>query len=184
MSTQATFSSPPPPPPTFDAESFRQKLAGLTDPDYSGTEDNSTAVEHKQWAIDLCVCLCEVFGDKGRGGPLDRLTLWDRIESALRTATAKVDDGSVDRLLTLCLEHVHAIGYARNVRYLGLLALSDKPLAWRQGFVRYIDRHVPAVLGHAVRAWEQVKDQRRDERALRDGGIVLSTGEIVEKGGE
>lgn len=170
-------------PSTFDAESFRLKLAGLTDPDYSGSDDNSTVADYKRHAVDLCVCLCEVFGDKGRGGPLDRMTLWDRIESALRTAAAKIDDGSIDRLLSLCIEHVHGVGYARSIRYLGLLALADKPLSWRQGFVRYIDRHVPAVLGHAVRMWEQVKDERRDVRAMREGG-TLSSGEIVEKGGK
>lgn len=140
-------------------------------------------VEHRQWAVDLCVCLCEVFGDKGRGGPLERITLWDRIESALRTSVAKADDGNIDRLISECIEHVHGMGYARNIRYLGLLALADKPMPWRQGFIRYIARHVPAVLGHAVRAWEQVKQENRDARALDEGG-VLSTGEIVEKPGK
>ena len=180
MSTTQT--NLPPPIQSFDAVAWRHKLAGLTDPDCSEIDENKSMIEHRKWSTELCVCLCEIFGDKGRGGPLERITLWDRIESALRTSVAKSGDGSIDRLMSLCVEHVHGIGYARNTRYLSLLALTDNPMSWRQSFSRYIAQHVPAILGHGARAWEQVKQENADARALDHGGI-LSTGEIVEKGG-
>ncbi len=156
MSTQAI--SLPPPLPTFDSAVFRLKLAGLTDPDSSG-EDNPSAAEHKATSIDLCVFLCELFGET-----LDRLSLWDRIASALATAASKTDDGDTDRFITLCLEHVKAdpAAAARHLPLGGLLSACDgKSLAWRQGWVRYISGHSYAIVSHARATWEQVKESRK-----------------------
>lgn len=157
MSTQATSQSPPRPPQTFDPETFRQTLAGLTDPDYSD-DAAGAADEYKASAIDLCLCLCELFGES-----LDRTTLWDRIASALATAAAKANDGNTDRFASLCLDHVRADpGQAsRHDRFSAWLTVaSAKPMAWRQGVVRYVVGHSYALIAHARLAWEKVKAGR------------------------
>lgn len=167
------------PPQSFDAERWRQSLAGLTDPDYSG-DDNPQAAEHKSASIDLCICLCELFGTS-----LARETLWERIGSALQTASAKSDDGDCDRLVSLALDHIRAeVGQSgRNVNLAALLyAANGKTLAWRQGWPRYISSHVFSIVTHARMRWETVKQERADVRALKHGGTVPSTGEIVERG--
>lgn len=188
MTTPLTAETDPFPPPavplsvpSFDAAAFRRTLAGLTDPDYSAGDDNAAEAEYRQHAIDLCVLLCYAFGDKSRGGPLKRITLWDRIESALRTSTSKVSGGDTDLFLSLCLEHVFAVGYRTQHVYLGLLHLQAKPSAWRQGWVRYIARHVPAIVGHATLAWEREKAANADAKIIERGYGTLSTGEILEQ---
>lgn len=156
--------SVPHPPPTFDAQLFRQKLAGLTDPDYSAGDDNSAAAEHKRAAIDLCVCLCELFGES-----LDRTTLWDRIGSALMGACPKCADGDTDRFVSLCMEHVRAdVGRASRHEILPKLLAdwSERPAVWRQGFVRYVATHLFSIVPHARLAWERVKERR----AASNGG--------------
>ena len=67
MSTQATFCFRRRPRQRSTPSRFA-KLAGLTDPDYSGTEDNSTAVEHKQWAIDLWSACARCSATRGGAG--------------------------------------------------------------------------------------------------------------------
>lgn len=155
MSTPSVI---PPLPGTFDANLWRQRLAGLTDPDYSA-DDNPAAQEYKVRAVELVLCLCELFGDS-----LDRMTLWDRIGSALGASCAKCDDGDIDRFVSAALEHVKADAGAssRNDRLAKQLpAMCAKGLSWRQGFVRYVASHSFSVLAHGRLAWEKVKEGRK-----------------------
>lgn len=165
MPTQAMPPPPkqlPAPPATFDAQQWRLKLAGLTDPDSSGDDGNPNAAEHRAAAVDLCLCLCELFGES-----LDRVTLWDRIASALATAAAKCHDGDTDRFASLALEHVKADPGAAT-RHEGfcawMLSCGERPSSWRQGFVRYVVTHSFAALAHGRRAWEQRKTERTAKR--------------------
>lgn len=180
MSTPANSAELLPSLPPADFAAWRQRLAGLVDPDYIG-DDSSLHREHRRWAVDLGLLLCDVFSPA-----LDRVTLWDRIGSALRTAAAKCDDGDIDRLLSLAAEHVQAddgrVGAHPDTHRL-LLQAQSATLAWRQSLVRYLASHVPAVLALTRQAWEQAKTERKDARVLREGG-VLSTGEIVSRGGD
>jgi len=149
------------PPPSFDANAWRLQLAGLTDPDYStGKDDNRSKEEHKQWAINLCLACCELFGED-----LDRMTLWDRIPSAMATASVKCGDGDIDQFVSLCLDHIKADSAkaARNDRVVALLmGASDKPITWRQGLVRYIVQHSFAIVAYGRRDWEVVKNDRKN----------------------
>lgn len=169
------------PPPSFNANEWRQQLAGLIDPDYSTPlDDNKAAAEHKKWAIGLCLACCDLFGES-----LDRMTLWDRIPSGLATACVKCDDGDIDRFVDYVLSHIKAEP-ARAARHedvgIMLAEASMKPTSWRQGLVRYIASHGFAIIAYSRREWETTKEQRRDAKALKEGGI-LSTGELVTKGG-
>lgn len=79
--------------------------------------------------------MCELFGES-----LDRVTLWDRIGSAIATAAAKCDDGDTDRFASLCLEHVKA-DHAAAARHEGFAAwvvtMAARDDAYRQAFVRH-----------------------------------------------
>jgi len=95
------------------------------------------------------------------------MTLWDRIGSALAGACAKCADGDTDRFVSLCLEHVKAdSGRASRHEILPRMLgdWSERPAAWRQGFVRYIATHSFAVLAHARLAWERIKEIRKENR--------------------
>lgn len=141
----------------LNAEEFRQRLAGLIDPD-AAPSDLPAQDEYRAASVRLCVVLAGLFGDS-----LDRVTLWDRTGSALATACAKVADGDLDRFVSLCLEHVKADAgrAAADDRLNALVAdLSDRPAAWSQGFVRYVAQHAFAVLVHGRRAWQAEKESR------------------------
>jgi hypothetical protein len=132
----------------------------LTDPDYSAGDDNSASAEHKDMAVKLCVVLCELFGES-----LDRMTLWDRIASALATAAAKTNDGDTDRFISIALDHVRAdAGKASRNEVLPMMLydMAEKPAAWRQGFVRYVASHSFAILAHGRLKWEHVKAARKE----------------------
>ena len=149
-----------PPLPTMDFESFRRKLAGLTDPSVRlGVEANA---EHKEASGNLTCSLAELFGPD-----LDRITLWTRIDTALRTASAKVTDGDLDLFVSLALEHVKAEP-ARASLHEGLRDLLDlfeeKPVEWRQGFVEYVRSHAYPVIVAGRAKWEDRKAE------LKGGG--------------
>lgn len=99
--------------------------------------------------------MCELFGDN-----LDRMTLWDRIGSALGSAAAKCDDGDTDRFASLCLEHIKADSSAA-ARHEGfanwVVTMAARDDAYRQLFVRHCGNKTAIVLVHARHAWEKFK---------------------------
>lgn len=142
----------------IDTQEFRRRVAGLIDPNRKPTGVAETA-SIKLEAISLCLALCDLFGES-----LDRMTLWDRIGSALSTATAKCDDGDTDRFASLCLEHVQAkdAAAARHEQFgnwVMTMALRDE--AYRQAFVRHCGAKTAVVLVHARAAWERLKIERK-----------------------
>lgn len=139
--------------PVIDTTEFRRRVAGLADPARrtGAAEEASVKEEAKQ----LCLALCELFGES-----LDRLSLWDRIGSALAAAAAKCDDGDTDRFAALCLDHVKA-DHAAAARHAGFAAwvvtLAGRDDAYRQLFVRHCGAKAAIVLVHARHAWEERK---------------------------
>lgn len=108
--------------------------------------------------MQLCLALCELFGKS-----LDRLTLWDRIGSALLTAAAKCDDGDTDRFAALCLDHVKGdpAAAARHEGFSALVVtLAARDDAYRQLFVRHCGQKAAVVLVHARAAWERRKQAK------------------------
>lgn len=139
---------------------FRQKLAGLVDPDSSDDSDvGEMREEQKRLATELCLMLATHFNRK----TLEVVTLWSRIGTALATASVKVQDGDMSRFCTLCLETVKAhpgIFAADENAHALVTNLIGKSPEWRQSFVRYIaDRsYIVAILARA--GWEDVKAER------------------------
>lgn len=141
----------PPPPPTFDAQEFRRRLAGLSDPNRSAATPISSA-EFREAAKTLCVILARLYGKT-----LARVKLWDRIDGALLTASAKIQDGDMDRLITVCLDHVKSESIVYGPLEPFMRMLNDRPPEWRQGFVRYLGTSHSAATIHGRLAWESVK---------------------------
>lgn len=99
--------------------------------------------------------MCELFGES-----LDRMTLWDKIGSALSAAASKCDDGDTDRFAALCLETIKAddAAAARNAGFANwVTTMAERDEAYRQAFVRHCGSKSAIVLVHARHAWEQRK---------------------------
>jgi hypothetical protein len=100
------------------------------------------------------------------GEELDRLTLWARIDSGLRTACAKVRDGNMELFVNHCLEHVKADPVrACSAEELPALlkALTEKPVEWRRAFARYVETRIYAVLVLGKEQWNWKKLEMRVE---------------------
>lgn len=144
----------------IDTMEFRQRMAGLIDPNRKPTGAAETA-SIKEEAKQLCLAMCELFGES-----LDRMSLWDRIGSALATAAAKCDDGDTDRFASLCLEHIKAddAAAARHEGFAAwVLTMATRDDAHRQAFARHCGGKTAIVLVHARAAWEQRKKMKRVE---------------------
>jgi hypothetical protein len=137
----------------LDAVVFRQEIAGLLE----RHEDDHEPDDFGDTAALLCVTLAEQFDSD----TLDRLKLWDRISSGILTAAAKVDDGDLDRFLSLCLEHVKASPgrAATSDTVARLIGAFDQDEAWRIGFVRYCVSHHYPILIHGRAAWQRHKEE-------------------------
>jgi hypothetical protein len=139
--------------PVVGRAEFRRRLAGLVDPGRIVQESERDAF--RELARDVIVSLCIVYGSD-----LERKMIWSRIDSALQTACAKVDDGDTDRWLDLLLDHVRAepartvrLGLLRNVR----ASLSSRDEAHRRAFVRWVESRRFAALAFGRAAWEEWK---------------------------
>ena len=106
----------------------------------------------REHAVQLCLVMCEVWGES-----LDRLTLWDRIDSGMKAAAAKCQGGDTERFAALCLDHVRAdtARAACNELFVGWLMFMDGvDDAFRQRFVAYCGSMSAVVCVHARRAWQ------------------------------
>lgn len=139
---------------TLDTEEFRRICAGLV----RSRQEAGDPLEMKQTGVALCLLLAEVFSDK-----LDRLTLWSRISTALKTARANTDSGDADRFLQLCLDHVKAdtAQTLANPRLTELITiLSEKSAEWLNNYFRYLDERAFVVVALARVAWENRKENK------------------------
>lgn len=112
----------------------------------------------KQDAIRFTSILAHLFGES-----LDRMTLWERIGSALSTSLAKVSDDDLDRFATLCLEHIVAedsrVAACEPLAQL-LQTWGARPREWRQSLLHYLNTHRTAAIIHARARWEMVKKKQ------------------------
>lgn len=143
----------------MDYDEFRRKLAGLSES--VATVPPEANEEMREVASSLACLLAELFGTE-----LDRLTLWSRIDSALKSACAKVTDGNLELFVNHCLEHVRADS-ARACNHLGLgmllQALNEQSPEWGQAFTHYVSTRIYAVLVFGKQKWEIRKNQMKRE---------------------
>lgn len=146
---------------TFDAVAFRQRLAGLIDP------QQELDPKLKEWqktnAIRFVATLPAVFGES-----LDRTTLWDRIASGVEAAVAKTADSDAEFFVSEVLRHILANRgkVAASLRLSQVLTtLAESIAEERQAFIDYIASHLDAVLIFARAEWRRYVE---DKKAGRD----------------
>lgn len=125
-------------------------MAGLIDP--QAELDERFGDYAKTLSIRFCSLLPIVFGDE-----LDRVTLWDRIGSAIQTAYAKTASADVDLFVSLVLEHIKAspsrvaatVEFDEFLERINRLEIEEK-----QAWLTYMSTHLIPVLVHARREWK------------------------------
>jgi hypothetical protein len=132
---------------------FRLKLAGLVD---KGQEIKTLDKENiKEEAIRLTSILARVFGRD-----LDRLTLWERIGTALTGSSAKHSD-NIEEFLNSCLTHVKAdfANVAASDEIDSLIhSLSSRDSEWQKVFINYINKNHYIILVYARKRWNEYKE--------------------------
>jgi len=141
----------------LSAETFRQKLAGLTDEEKKLPTMDQESI--KTEAIRLCSILASLFSDD-----LDRKTLWERIGTGLVAAIAKANH-DLDRFVNFALDYIQADPgrVAASEPLTGWLETNfNRPIEWQQGLLRYIDSRRYIVLVKARAHWMAVKEKREE----------------------
>lgn len=130
-------------------EQFRQKLAGLLDPQAAVADDR------RQEIRDLCIRfaaeLPALFGED-----LDRKTMWDRIGSGLQSAFAKTAGSDHEFFVQQVLTHILAsTSSAASNPVMGeiLVTLGGWSLEDRQAWLGYFNTHLIPLLVHARAHW-------------------------------
>lgn len=130
-------------------EQFRQKLAGLVDPQESQTPERRA--ELKDLAIKFTSCLPSMFGDD-----LDRKTLWNRIGTGLQSAFAKTAGDDYEFFIQQVLDHIKSEPSKAAInQYLAevITTLGEWSPSDRQAWITYFHTHLIPVLVHARNAW-------------------------------
>ena len=141
-----------PPLGNLTTEQYRRHLAGLIDPQQKiGLTDREVI---RLTAIDFVSCLPRIFGSE-----LDRMTLWDRIGSAIQVAFSKTVDDDHEFFISEVCRHIMAGTAAARSEELQAVILkvteweAERRVLWMQ----YLSSHLPVVLVHARAAWEKSK---------------------------
>lgn len=147
MTTQPQ--SPPLPPAnrSLSTVEARQRLACLIDPQEEKKAWHDEVA--KAIAVQFCASLPAVFGSN-----LDRLTMWDKIASAIQSGYAKTVSGDIDLFTQHVLESIQADA-AKAVACERLTDAIDSiqqlPEERRQDWLRYLVTHLIPVLVYARR---------------------------------
>jgi hypothetical protein len=132
---------------SLSTEQLRQRLASLID----------TQAEKPEWyaevakglAIQFCASLPSVFGES-----LDRMTMWDKIATAIQSGYAKTVSGDLDLFVQHVLESIKA-DPAKAVACERLTDAIDDlqrlPEQERQDWLQYLATHLIPVLVYARR---------------------------------
>lgn len=130
-------------------EQFRQKLAGLCDPQATVADDRREEI--KELCIRFAAELPALFGEE-----LDRKTMWDRIGSGLQSAFAKTAGGDHEFFIQQVLTHILATpSAAASNPVVGeiLDVLGGWSLEDRQAWLGYFNTHLIPLLVHARARW-------------------------------
>ena len=143
MSTQQL----PNPNQSLSTEQLRQRLASLIDPQAEKPEWYAEVA--KDLAIQFCASLPAVFGES-----LDRMTMWDKIASAIQSGYAKTVSGDLDLFVQHVLESIKAdpakaVACERLTD--AIYDLQRLPGQERQDWLQYLGTHLIPVLVYARR---------------------------------
>lgn len=132
----------------LSAEEWRQKLAGLVDPNRQLPPMEQEAV--KAEAVSLISVLPSLYGDS-----LDRKAMWERIGNGIASATAKCG-GQWDRFLNDILEYIKADpGRVASSAAIGrfIETMECRPKEWHEQFLRYLETRGNIVVVKARLLW-------------------------------
>lgn len=136
----------------MSTEQLRQRLASLIDPQEEKAAWHSEVA--KALSIQFCVSLPAVFGEQ-----LDRMTMWDKIASAIQSGYAKTVSGDLDLFVQHVLESIQA-DPAKSVACTRLTdaidALQVLQEHERQDWLQYLVTHLIPVLVYARRAHKNI----------------------------
>lgn len=133
-------------------EQYRQHLAGLIDPQQKLEVKDREVI--RLTAISFVACLPKIFGSE-----LDRMTLWDRIGTAIQVAFSKTVDDDHEFFISEVCRHIMAGTAAARCEELQTIVVqvteweAERRVLWMQ----YLSSHLPVVLVHARAAWEKSK---------------------------
>lgn len=136
---------------TLSPAEVRQKLAGLLD-DQSSSE--SLIAAYMEQAVAFCAALPQVYGST-----LDRMKLWEKIESAIRAAYAKTVSGDIDLFVQSVLESLQAdVSVAVGSERFGAAYASLVEMDREQGqqWMRFMVSRLIPVLVHARNRHKQM----------------------------
>lgn len=132
----------------LSAETFRQKLAGLIDPNRQLPPMEQEAV--KDEAVKLVSILPTLFS-----ADFDRKTLWERIGNGL-IASVKKCGGEWDLFVNLILEYIKAEPgqTAASKEIAGFFdTMENRPKEWHEQFLHYIETRHFLVVAKARMVW-------------------------------
>jgi len=139
----------------MEKKTFRQKLAGFGEARTTSMAEQANMTDE---AVRFSLILAQLFGPD-----LDRITLWSRIETALKTGVAKARLGDMDSFVAVALEVVQAeTGRAAAseplLRFIETLSHRDE--TWRGEFMKGISKKSVIIVVKARAKWEDVKAGR------------------------
>lgn len=138
-------------------EQFRQKLAGLIDPQEQSTPERRS--ELRELSIRFAAALPEVFGED-----LERKSMWDRIGTGLQAAFAKTAGDDHEFFINEVLTHIKANpAKAASCEEIGfvLWKLSEWNSSDRQAWITYFNTHLYVVIQFAKKGWTKTKETRK-----------------------
>jgi hypothetical protein len=138
-------------------EEFRQKIAGLIDPQEAQSPERRQ--ELKDLSIKFAAALPEVFGSE-----LDRITMWDRIGTGLQAAFAKTAGDDHEFFIQQVFEHIKAEPSKASIcQAIGevIATLGGWTSSDRQAWITYFSTHLIPILVHARAGWTQTKETRK-----------------------
>lgn len=149
---------------TMTTEEYRQRLAGLADPEKRPAVQSREQI--REQAIGFASLLPRVFGSE-----LERTTLWDRIGSGLQTAYAKTQT-DYELFINQVLSHIKAEP-SRVANCQELWEVMETIDGWdqssRESWMLLFHSHQIVILVHAKQRWtdylEFVAEKKRNAEA-------------------
>ena len=141
----------------LNTEQLRQRLAGLIDT--QAEKSKWFSEQAKDVAIQFAASLPAVFSDS-----LDRLTMWDKIASAIKGGFAKTAGGDLDLFIQHVMETIKAdeskaVSCEKLVIAIDCMhAIDDEH---RQDFLQYFVTHLIPILVHSRRLHKIEIEERR-----------------------
>lgn len=135
---------------------FRNKLAYLQYEQEGKTFSEIESIRNE--VVRFTSILASLFGDT-----LDRLTLWEKISSAILSSAVKTKENNIDEFINMCLETIKSEhkNVAASDSLLDFISMIELRKAdWKQEFIRYIKKYHYVIVVKARARWQEYKKGR------------------------